>query len=325
MSTYLEAVKDITGMLNDPDAETYKTRAQVHLIRGMNTVIKSGDYVPEDIPSLYVMRRDLYFGEYLSETLLDTHAKWDVTNDFTDSNKALVYAYGSDVTSLATQASASLVRVGLANQLYKFSYRCKVVTALSGITATITTGFAHSAVTLPVTDGWHSVTFLSANGAATGDFVLSFVASTGAGEVVLDNLSLAPTQAENIMKVEKLFFDPNNTSAPTVTITEKTLDEVALIGNNAELQPGVEDLYIYRKGNNFYPIVASNSNFTIASDYVSMSYITNIDNSNWVDGTELSMAYTSGVSAGTYLFSEPFVERAIAIAVQTMLAEVAGE
>ena len=317
---YLEAVKDVTSMLNDPDAETYKSRAQAHLIRAMNTLIKSGDYTPEDIPSLYVMRRDLYFGEYLSEPLLDTHAKWTTANDITDTAKALVYKWVSDTTSTATQASADLVQVGLANHLYKFSYRCKVVTTPDGtVAATITTGLAHAAQTLPITDGWHSVTFLSSDGAATGDFVLSITASgSSTGEVVFDNLSLVPTQMESIMKVEKLFFDPNNSSAPTVTITEKTLAEVALIGNNAELQPGVEDLYIYRKGNNFYPIVASNSNFTIASDYVSMSYILNIDNSNWGDTTEFS-------SAGSYLFSDPFVKRAIPIAVQTIIAETAGE
>ena len=317
---YLEAVKDVTAMLNDPDAETYKSRAQAHLIRAMNTLIKSGDYVPEDIPSLYVMRRDLYFGEYLSEPLLDTHAKWTTTNDIADTAKALVYKWASDTTSTATQASANLVRVGLANHLYKFSYRCKVVTTADRtITPTITTGFAHSAQTLPITDGWHSVTFLSSDGAATGDFVISIVASgSSVGEVVIDNLSLVPTQMESIMQVEKIFFDPNNSIAPTVTITEKTLEEVALIGNNAELQPGIEDLYIYRKGNNFYPIVASVSNFTIATDYVSISYILNIDNSNWGDTTEFS-------SAGSYLFSDPFVKRAIPIAVQTLIAETAGE
>ena len=64
--------------------------------------------------------------------------------------------------------------------------------------------------------------------------------------------------------------------------------------------------------------MADNSNFTLATDYVTIAGILNIDDTNWSDTTEFS-------TEGSYLFSDAFVKRAIPIAVQILIAEVAGE
>jgi hypothetical protein len=56
----------------------------------------------------------------------------------------------------------------------------------------------------------------------------------------------------------------------------------------------------------------------LATDYVTIAGILNIDDTNWSDTTEFS-------TEGSYLFSDAFVKRAIPIAVQILIAEVAGE
>jgi hypothetical protein len=160
---------------------------------------------------------------------------------------------------------------------------------------------------------------LSADAANSADFIIDFFwQQVATGEVVFSNLSLTGAPIESFLKLDSLFIDPTQSSPPVVTITMKTLDEVKAIANNSELQPGVEDLFIYRQGNKFYPIVADNSNFTLATDYVTIAGILNIDDTNWSDTTEFS-------TEGSYLFSDAFVKRAIPIAVQILIAEVAGE
>ena len=317
----LEVKQEIGAAVNDPLLEAYDSRAQAAFVRALTSLIKADDYVPEDIPSLYIMKGNFYLGETLNETLLSTGSKWVVNaaSDMVDTNKALVWAWSaSGVTSTAKQPASSRTASGIQNYIYQFTYKCKVVTALDGTATARLRGFSHSNVTLPVTEGWHTVQFLSADAANSADFIIEVSATGSQGELVFSNLSLTGAPIESFLKLDSLFIDPTQTSPPVVTITMKTLDEVKAIANNSELQPGVEDLFIYRQGNKFYPIVADNSNFTLATDYVTIAGILNIDDTNWSDTTEFS-------TEGSYLFSDAFVKRAIPIAVQILIAEVAGE
>lgn len=317
----LEVKQEIGAQLNDPNLEAYDSRAQAAFVRALTSLIKAGDYVPEDIPSLYIMKRNFYLGETLNQNLVATGLKWVASGDFTDTNKALVYKWAaSNKVSAVKQPASSRTASGIQNYIYQFTYKCKVVTTPDGTLTAVLKGFSHSNVTLPVTEGWHTVQLLSADAANSAAFNIYFTsgADTNTGEVVFSNLSLTGAPIESFLKLDSLFIDPTQTSPPVVTITMKTLDEVKAIANNSELQPGVEDLFIYRQGNKFYPIVASNSNFDLATDYVTIAGILNIDDSNWSDTTEFS-------TEGSYLFSNAFVKRAIPIAIQTLIAEVAGE
>ena len=78
----LEVKQEIGAQLNDPSLETYDSRAQAAFIRAMTSLIKADDYVPEDIPSLYIMKRNFYLGETLNQNLVATGAKWVASGDF---------------------------------------------------------------------------------------------------------------------------------------------------------------------------------------------------------------------------------------------------
>ena len=125
------------------------------------------------------------------------------------------------------------------------------------------------------------------------------------------------SSALKLLKIEKLFLNP--AVAKDVTVTYKTINEIAKIANIVELQPTNEDLFIYKVGVNIYAFVNSvASNFTLASDTIYMAYIEDIDNSGWDDTPATG---TNFQNTSAYLFSYKFVNQAIALAVQTLKQE----
>jgi hypothetical protein len=135
-------------------------------------------------------------GDLASESLAEgdfaTHAKWDVTNDFTDDvgNKA-EWTWSANQTSLLTQTDGGNLAIdGVADSWYKFVYTVAVTTAPDGdAAATITTAFAASAQTLKLTAGTHTTYFKSA--AAPTDFIISIVSGDDTeGQLSYDDLSL---------------------------------------------------------------------------------------------------------------------------------------
>lgn len=130
--------------------------------------------------------------ESLNETAFTTHAKWDVTNGFTDSAGYANYAANASVSTL-TQTSANMAVAGVASKWYKFTYTLS--NKSYSPTATITTAFALSAVSLTMTEGTHTLYFESA--AVPGDFVIS-VPGQEYGTFRLDDLTLKELQGGDL-------------------------------------------------------------------------------------------------------------------------------
>ncbi len=157
--------------------------------------------------------------EVLTDPNDPTSTEWDVTGDMADGSSVVTYTHSSGVGTL-TQPSAKLVTVGVASVPYTFTYTLSTITSASTIALTITSAFASEAVTLPVLNGVNTVTFTSATGAATADFVVDVV-STGAGIFTLDTMTLTHESAESLSAttLEVLDFNIRAEASNTGTIT----------------------------------------------------------------------------------------------------------
>ena len=157
--------------------------------------------------------------EVLTDPNDPTSTEWDVTGDMADGSSVVTYTHSSGVGTL-TQPSAKLVTVGVASVPYTFTYTLSTITSASTIALTITSAFASAAVTLPVLNGVNTVTFTSATGAATADFVVDVV-STGAGIFTLDTMTLTHESAESLSAttLEVLDFNIRAEASNTGTIT----------------------------------------------------------------------------------------------------------
>ncbi|MDD5062966.1 MAG: hypothetical protein PHC43_00900 [Candidatus Marinimicrobia bacterium] len=126
------------------------------------------------------------------------------------------------------------------------------------------------------------------------------------------------SKALKILRIINIF--PPAGTAKDLIITIKTIEDLSKIAGSADLQPSDSDLFIYKIGTSLYALYnTSSSNFTPASDTLYMVYIEDIDNSAWIDATDFQD------TSGNYLFSFRFVNRAIDLAVQTLLAEIKAE
>jgi len=187
---YLEALEDIGGMVNDPDLTTYKDRVKLHFIRGLNTLIKSGEFGESDFAGYVKAKTDLSFA-----------------------------SPPVDLSSL---------------------------------------------------------------------LVLDII------EIYMSPSTIKPAQC-----------------------IEKTPSEVAKLSRNSEMTPAAEELFYWRIGNSLYAIVGSPSSMDLSADTFIMRYVEDVDDSGWVDGTDLQ-------AAANYL-SLRLVRSAIGVAVNTLMAEIAGE
>ena len=157
--------------------------------------------------------------EVLTDPNDPTSSEWDVTGDMADDTGKVTYTHSAAVGTL-TQPSAKLVTVGVASVPYTFTYTISATTTPENSTATITSAFASSAVALDLTAGVNTVTFTSAAGAATADFVIDVV-SSGTSVWTLDTMTLTHESAESISssRLEVLDFTIRAEASNTGTIT----------------------------------------------------------------------------------------------------------
>ena len=120
----------------------------------------------------------------------------------------------------------------------------------------------------------------------------------------------------NGLKIFKIlsFFLPPGTDKDCI-ITFKEGEDLNKISALETLQPTANDLFIYRGGNTLYPVVGATPVFTVGADNISMKYIEDIDDSAWVDGTDLQ-------AAASFQLSFTFMRTCIDIASKTLLDEV---
>lgn len=157
--------------------------------------------------------------EVLTDPNDPTSTEWDVTGDMADDTGKVTYTHSAGVGTL-TQPSAKLVTVGVASVPYTFTYTISATTTETASTATITSAFALTAVALDLTAGVNTVTFTSAPGAATADFVIDVV-STSTSVWTLDTMTLTHESAESLSAttLEVLDFNIRAEASNTGTIT----------------------------------------------------------------------------------------------------------
>jgi len=130
--------------------------------------------------------------ESLANPFLDVKTKWGEVGGFAEGVDSYVFTEAGAGGTL-TQTSANLAVTGVDAQRYIFTYTVSAVTDVGGMTATITTAFGDSAVTLTVSSaGTRTVEFLSDSSASTADFVISLATGTTSDSFTLSNLSLVP-------------------------------------------------------------------------------------------------------------------------------------
>lgn len=141
--------------------------------------------------------------EILNETDFATHAKWDTTGDFDATvGEYIRYLYSSDQTSTLTQTAANRDAAGEDATWYKFTYTIDVTTVPDGLTLTLET-FSQSSISLPYTDGIHTVYFYSAPSASTADFAIKAVSSGASqGEFTIDDVECIEVEQDNGIRVE---------------------------------------------------------------------------------------------------------------------------
>jgi hypothetical protein len=164
-----------------------------------------------------------------------------------------------------------------------------------------------------------ALTFLMTDGEYTEDDIPYYYKTvddakfTGAG----NTYDLRPLK---VLKILNMYMDPTtpSVSGAEVIISPKTVEQLSRMKATPQLQPTVYDLFIVRTGNTLTAYIATSSKFTPATDPISLTYVQDIDNSDW-DDTESTG--TDFQASDNYLFSFSFTRRAIAKAVATLLAE----
>lgn len=174
--------------------------------------------------------------ESLNETDFATHAKWDVTNDLLDTGGNAAYIWSLNQTSTLTQIQANLATAGVDAVWYLFTYTVTVTTAFDGDgAATITTGFASSAVSLDLSVGTHSVYFKSKT--TPVDFVISIVSGTDTeGTFEIDDVTLKQITGGNVDISGVLLVRGVDIGAGIGASTDdQKIDVFSISGDNIEL------------------------------------------------------------------------------------------
>jgi hypothetical protein len=167
--------------------------------------------------------------ESLDEVGFGSHAEWDVTGQFLDSNGYAEITYDApDITGTLQQENIDLAAAVTSSAWFYFSYTCTVTTPIAGgsITLVLNGGDTYipaTNVTLPQTAGRHTVTFYTDDSAATGNFKITAteMGEVSAGEIRLDDFTLQPLLKNPFSATEAV----NNTlssSGNTVTIEPDT-------------------------------------------------------------------------------------------------------
>uniref|UniRef100_A0A6M3J656 Uncharacterized protein n=1 Tax=viral metagenome TaxID=1070528 RepID=A0A6M3J656_9ZZZZ len=139
------------------------------------------------------------FPESLANGTLDSGTSWTETGDFSLTSDTAVYTDSTHVGTL-DQAVTALSRTGRSGATYEFTYTTSTASLVGS--ATITTAFAASAVSLGGlgTAGTYKVRFVAAS--IPGAFSISVASSSGA--VTLDALSLIElVESQDIMQVKR--------------------------------------------------------------------------------------------------------------------------
>jgi len=162
--------------------------------------------------------------EVLDETDFSSNAEWDITGQFNDTDDATIAYDAGDITGTIQQENADLAGSISSSALYYFSYTLTVDTPIAGgsLTLVITGGDTYvpaANVTLPQTAGRHTVTFMTDDSAATGNFRITAteVGTVTAGSLTLDDFTLQKA-LENPSDVTDAVNNSLTTTGNTVTL-----------------------------------------------------------------------------------------------------------
>ncbi|MAE81517.1 MAG: hypothetical protein CMB80_02185 [Flammeovirgaceae bacterium] len=124
-----------------------------------------------------------------------------------------------------------------------------------------------------------------------------------------------------ILKILSFYIHPTliPDAGDEVWITPKSIEQMARINSTPALRPTKYDLFICRTGNSLRGYTSPGSNFTLGTDAITMSYVQDIDGSEWNDSDGPDA--TDFQASDDFLFSFSFTRRAIAQAVQTLMVE----
>ncbi len=120
--------------------------------------------------------------------------------------------------------------------------------------------------------------------------------------------------ALGILKIVDFFLPPGTDKDCIVTVKDPS--ELNKISAIETLQPTDNDLFIYQIGMILYGIVGSGTPvFSLGSDIVKMKYIKDIDDSGWLDSTDLQ-------ASALLQMTTAFMREAISIAGASLRGEV---
>jgi hypothetical protein len=142
-----------------------------------------------------------YGSETLSENNFSTHAKWDTTGDINDTNGNATYSHSTG-SGILTQTAANLATAGVGSSRYEFTYTVSSAIETLGVIAEITNSFASSNTALDLSEGIHTVSFISAS--VPGDFNISILSNSVGDGFTLDDLSLKRTIGGSLIAVSGL-------------------------------------------------------------------------------------------------------------------------
>ena len=158
------------------------TKREHHSLGGLTGIIATATFGSKGARSVESLQHG-HFGAF---------TKWSEANGFAEGTRAYVFTEAGSGGTL-TQSSANMTVAGVDAQRYIFTYTISAVTDVGGMTATITTAFGDSAVSLTVSSaGTRTVEFLADSSASSADFVISVATGTTSDSFTISNVSLVP-------------------------------------------------------------------------------------------------------------------------------------
>ncbi len=142
-----------------------------------------------------------YGPETLSENNFSTHVKWNTTGDINDTNGNATYSHNTGTGTLA-QTAVNFATVGVGSSRYEFTYTVSSAIETLGVSAEITNSFASINTALDLSEGIHTVSFISAS--IPGDFIISILSNSVGDGFTLDDLSLKRTIGGSVIAVSGL-------------------------------------------------------------------------------------------------------------------------
>ncbi len=120
--------------------------------------------------------------------------------------------------------------------------------------------------------------------------------------------------ALGVLKVVDFFLPPGTDKDCIVTVKDPSeLNKMSMLET---LQPSDNDLFIYQIGMTLYGVVGSGTPvFSLGSDIVKMKFIEDIDDSGWLDSTDLQASAALQITTA-------FMREAISLAGASLQGEV---